>query len=51
MDEVKKEVEAWLKQRNKEAKVVNWRFTAEDARIKLKKLYPVISNVKINETE
>ena len=51
MDEVKKEVTAWLKRRNEEARIVDWRLTVDDARIKLKKLYPTISNnVKINET-
>lgn len=35
-----KEVNAWLKQRNIEASTVDWHFTTEDARIKLKKLYP-----------
>ena len=46
--EVKKEVGAWLEGRNKDAYVIDWRFTVEDARIKLKKLYPTIG--KINET-
>ena len=32
----------WLKKRNSQAKKVDWRFTTEDARIKLKKLYPSI---------
>ena len=51
MVEVKEEVSAWLKSRNKEAHIVDWRFTVDDARIKLKKLYPTISTyVKINET-
>lgn len=40
---LEKEVSAWLKQRNLEASVVDWQFTAEDARIKLKKLYPTLS--------
>ena len=31
---------AWEKDRNSRQKGVNWRFTAEDARIKLKRLYP-----------
>ena len=31
---------AWLKTRNRQANKVNWRFTTEGARIKLKKLYP-----------
>lgn len=48
MDEVKKEVSAWLKDRNEKACIVEWRFTVDDARIKLKKLYPTIG--KINET-
>ena len=38
------EVNAWCKMRNEEKAVVNWQFTTEDARIKLKRLYPVLSN-------
>jgi len=34
------EVSAWNDERNKNAKIVDWQFTTEDARIKLKKLYP-----------
>ncbi len=34
------EVSAWNDERNEQAKVVDWQFTTEDARIKLKKLYP-----------
>lgn len=34
------EVAAWLKHRNTRAAPINWRFTTDDARIKLKKLYP-----------
>lgn len=40
---LKKEVSAWLQQRNLEASRVDWQFTAEDARIKLKKLYPTLN--------
>ena len=40
---LEKEVSAWLKQRNLEASRADWQFTAEDARIKLKKLYPTLS--------
>lgn len=36
------EVLAWLDFRNKQANPINWRFTIEDARIKLRKLYPTI---------
>ncbi|SER52528.1 hypothetical protein SAMN05421690_105912, partial [Nitrosomonas sp. Nm51] len=34
------EVDAWVKQRNMKNSEMNWRFTTEDARIKLKHLYP-----------
>jgi len=37
-----KEVQAWAKARNTHASPMEWRFTTEDARIKLKKLYPTI---------
>ena len=36
------EVEAWQGCRNRDAVRVNWRFTTEDARFKLKSLYPSI---------
>ncbi len=32
------ETSAWLKQRNKDASSVDWQFTTDDARLKLKKL-------------
>lgn len=34
------EVAAWNDDRNEIAKKVNWQFTADDARIKLRRLYP-----------
>jgi len=37
-----KEVDAWQEHRNTAASVVDWQFTTEDARIKLKRLYPQI---------
>jgi len=37
---VKKEVAAWQKFRNNKKTKVNWQFTTEDARIKLRRLYP-----------
>lgn len=40
MKKVKQQVKAWQADRNKRSKKVDWRFTTEDARIKLKKLYP-----------
>lgn len=36
------EVAAWQQARNGAAPVVRWQFTAEDARIKLRRLYPEI---------
>ena len=44
METVNKEVQAWTMTRNQAAVTVDWRFTTEDARIKLKHLYPAISN-------
>ena len=42
IDIVKKEVAAWQKFRNNKNAKVNWQFAAEDARIKLRRLYPTI---------
>jgi len=36
------EFESWEKSRNRTEAKVRWRFTTEDARIKLEKLYPVL---------
>jgi len=36
------EVTAWVENRNSTESAMNWRFTAEDARIKLKHLYPTL---------
>lgn len=36
------ELEAWYVDRNCKQKSVDWQFTTDDARIKLKRLYPVI---------
>jgi len=38
------EVLAWEKKRNNQALKVDWRFTTEEARIKLKRLYPLIQS-------
>ena len=37
---LEREVAAWQAVRNRAGRGVNWRFTTEDARIKLKHLYP-----------
>ena len=39
---VRKEVLAWREFRNNKNAKVNWQFTAEDARIKLSRLYPTL---------
>ncbi len=36
------QVDAWAARRNRAGGTVDWRFTTEDARIKLKRLYPSI---------
>jgi hypothetical protein len=40
IEEVTKEVKTWEGYRNNKDSKINWQFTTEDARIKLKKLYP-----------
>jgi hypothetical protein len=36
------EVSAWEKDRNNNARKIDWQFTTADARIKLKRLYPIL---------
>ncbi len=38
---LERQVTAWQAARNRTHRRVNWRFTTADARIKLKRLYPV----------
>lgn len=40
--EFEQQVETWVRQRNDSLSKVDWQFTAADARIKLKRLYPSI---------
>ena len=35
-------VAAWQTERNAQQSTVNWQFTTQDARVRLKRLYPVI---------
>ena len=42
MEMLASELSAWQEERNGRGKSVDWRFTTEDARIKLRRLYPVI---------
>ena len=39
---IKKEVKEWLTTRNNKNSKINWQFTTNDARFKLKRLYPSI---------
>ena len=39
---LQREIEAWQQKRNEANKTIDWQFTTADARIKLKRLYPVI---------
>ena len=41
---LRREVDAWQDQRSRDMVRVDWRFTTNDARIKLKSLYPAIQN-------
>lgn len=42
-DTLRNEIEAWVSDRNQAKAKMDWRFTTEDARVKLKKLYPTIA--------
>jgi hypothetical protein len=41
-EELEREVAAWEEQRNERGVEIRWRFTTADARIKLRRLYPVL---------
>jgi len=41
-EDLNKELSAWSQARNTSQKGVDWHFTADQARIKLKRLYPII---------
>ena len=36
------EIQTWQTARNEQCATVEWQFTTDDARIKLKKLYPAV---------
>lgn len=42
IDEMKRQANAWQLDRNNKETVINWQFTNDKARIKLKRLYPTI---------
>lgn len=41
-EELKKQIVAYQERRNKKEIKIDWQFTAKDARVKLKRLYPPI---------
>ena len=45
LETLKQETAAWASHRNATSKGVNWRFTTDDARIRLKRTIPASSNV------
>jgi hypothetical protein len=49
MQAVQQQVSAWQNQRNHAQATINWRFTAEDARIKLKRLYPSLKESHLSK--
>lgn len=42
IETVRKEVNAWQNHRNNQNAKINWQFTTDDARIKLRRLYPTL---------
>ena len=42
IEKLRKEITAWERKRNNQQRGVDWQFTTDDARIKLKRLYPQI---------
>jgi len=43
MEKIETQVRAWQEARNNKNAKINWRFTTEDARIKLRRLYPTFN--------
>jgi len=48
IDEVKQEVQAWQEIKNSKNCKINWQFSTNDNRIKLKRLYPSFDNENNN---
>lgn len=42
--DIEREVQAWTTQRNQQQTGIDWQFTTDDARVKLKRLYPKIKS-------
>jgi hypothetical protein len=41
------ECEAWVLERNQREVKIHWQFTAADARIRLRRLYPVVEDITL----
>ena len=50
VEEMNHELEAWQKERNQKASKVIWHFSTEDARVKLKHLYPVFEEEELPDS-
>ena len=48
IEAVEQKASAWQERRNQAQATIDWRFTTDDARIKLKRLYPI---VKVQESD
>jgi hypothetical protein len=44
IETVEKHVTAWQKFRNNKSATVNWQFTTNEARVKLRRLYPTLDS-------
>lgn len=44
-DQLKHELTAWQHRRNESQDKVDWQFTTADARVKLKRLYPITETI------
>ncbi|MGB2767341.1 MAG: transposase, partial [Propionicimonas sp.] len=42
LDTLNTELDAWTRDTNADERQVDWRFTSSDARVKLRRLYPVL---------
>ena len=45
MDALQRNISACQAERNEAATTINWRFTTQDARAKMRRLYPDISSL------
>ena len=46
LEALRREIAAWERDRNAAAVRVDWQFTTADARVKLKRLYPLLEQIE-----